>query len=215
MSNDAPRWELVTAWSLRVALVLTAIAFFVKGELAFGIFCTVAVAVVVTPQLVSREAKLMWPVELEIILLFLVTAHTSVGYLFGLYDEVSFFDKGLHFIDSALIGFVAFLIVYVAHFIRHDRSHPWIDGIAIFFITLGLGALWEIAEFASDQLFGAHTQGSPNMSPLADTMWDLIVDGGGGVLAAVIGPLYMHASKRSRERVKEYARRLEAHEARS
>jgi hypothetical protein len=43
-----------------------------------------------------------------------------------------------------------------------------------------LGAAWEIFEFASDSLIGTHTQGAPDMGPLADTKWDLIVDGSAG-----------------------------------
>ncbi len=93
---------------------------------------------------------------------------------------------------------------------RHDRNHPILDGIAIFLITLGLGALWEIAEFAGDQLLGMHAQGSPEMGPLTDTMWDLIMDGLGGVLAAVLGPIYMKHSRKSRARVAVIAARVRA-----
>jgi uncharacterized membrane protein YjdF len=212
VNNEAPRWERITAWILRAGLALTGIGFFIKQDWAFGVFCVLSVAIVLTPLIVSRSARVMWPVEIEIILLTLVLAHTLLGYFFGLYDRIVSFDKILHFGDSVMIGFIAFLVVYVVHILRRDRSHRWVDGVLILFMTLGLGALWEIAEFASDQLFGAHSQGSPSMPPLPDTMWDLIVDGAGGLLAAIGGPIYMHVSKRSRARVKAYAEQLDARE---
>ncbi|HEU4613222.1 MAG TPA: hypothetical protein VFS15_14125 [Kofleriaceae bacterium] len=209
MSADVPRWELITAWALRVALVASGIAFLVREDWGFGVFCFLAVALVAAPMIVSRTSQFVWPIEVELVLLTLVTAHATLGYLFGFYARLAVFDKILHFSDSMLIGFLAFLAVYVAHYIRSDRTHRWIDVIAIFLITLGLGALWEICEFVADQWFGTHTQGSPDMSRINDTMWDLIVDGAGGVLAAILGPIYMHHSRRTRARVRTFADHLE------
>jgi hypothetical protein len=205
---NVPRWELVVAWALRAVLVVTAIAFLVKGEWAFAAACIIAVGVAVTPTVVARTTHFAWPIELELTLLWLAFVHVTLGYLLQLYDRVNLFDKMIHFTDSALLGFIAFLAVYLAHTLRQDRSHRWIDGVAIFLVTLGLGAAWEIFEFASDHLIGTHTQGAPGMAPLPDTMWDLIVDGCGGVVAAVVGPLYMLHSKRSRRRVAELSARL-------
>jgi aminoglycoside phosphotransferase family enzyme len=41
-------------------------------------------------------------------------------------------------------------------------------------------------------------------------LWDLILDGLGGVLAAILGALYMHHSKRSRQRVAQFAAHADA-----
>lgn len=203
-----PRWELIGAWALRVVLLATAIAFVAEGQWAFGAACIAAIAAAVTPTVVARTTHFTWPIELELTLLWFATAHVTLGYLLHLYERVDLFDKALHFSDSALLGFIAFLAVYLAHLLRQDRSHRWLDGIAIFLVTLGFGALWEIFEFASDQLIGTHTQGAPGMAPLSDTMWDLIVDGCGGAIAAVVGPIYMHHSRRSRRRVAELSAHL-------
>ena len=43
------------------------------------------------------------------------------------------------------------------------------------------------------------------LPPLADTMWDLILDGSGGVIAAILGTLYIHRSRRSRQRTAQFA----------
>ena len=200
-----PRWELITGWVLRAGMLATAVAHAVLGDIAGAVICMIALAVAVTPTIIARTTSLAFPFEVELVVLWLAAAHLSLGRLLNLYDRVPWFDKVLHFSDSLLIGFVAFLTVYIAHYIRNEKPHPWIDGIAIFLATLGLGAFWEIIEFAEDQLLGTRTQGSPNMSAIVDTMWDLIIDGAGGVIAAIIGPWFMHHSRRSRDRVKQFA----------
>jgi hypothetical protein len=163
-----------------------------------GGFCAIAILVAIVPTFAVRTPNLTWPVEVEVALLWLLMCHLVLGDLFDLYSRIVWFDKVLHLGDSVVIGFVGFMAVYAAHILRNGRRHPVLDGVAILIATLGLGALWEIGEFAADQLFGRYTQGSPTMSPLVDTMWDLILDGTGGVIAAVLGTLYIHRSRRSR-----------------
>lgn len=207
------RWEITAIWCLRGAVLVAGAIFIGCGQWIMGAFCAIAVLVAIVPTLVVRTPNLTWPFEIELALLWLLMCHLLLGTLFDLYDRMVWFDKVLHLGDSIVIGFVAFMAVYAAHVVRHGRRHPVLDGVAILITTLGLGALWEIGEFAADQLFGRHTQGSPVMSPLVDTMWDLILDGFGGVIAAILGALYIHRSRRSRQRVAQFAAHLDARSA--
>lgn len=52
-----------------------------------------------------------------------------------------------------------------------------------FCFALAMGALWEIFEFAMDQIFGLNMQ----KSGLVDTMTDLIVDTVGALIGAISG----------------------------
>lgn len=112
--------------------------------------------------------------------------------------HVRWYDKALHLSSSVLIALLGFLAIYVLHLTHRTRFHPILDAIAILLVTLGIGALWEIAEYGVDHLFARATQGSPGLSPIDDTMFDLMMDGLGGILGAVLGPLYMRHSRRSR-----------------
>lgn len=209
------RREIIAIWCLRAAVLVTGAIFIARGEWIMGAFSAIAVLVAIIPTLAVQTPSLTWPLEVEVALLWLLMCHLVPGILFDLYDRVVWFDKVLHLGDSVVIGFVAFMAVYAAHVLRGGRRHPGIDGVAILIATLGLGALWEIGEFAADQLFGRHTQGSPTMSPLVDTMWDLILDGSGGVIAAVLGTLYIHRSRRSRQRCAQFAAHLDRRVTRS
>jgi hypothetical protein len=60
-----------------------------------------------------------------------------------------------------------------------------------FMFALGLGALWEIFEFAMDSIFGLNMQ----KSGLVDTMWDLIVDTVGALIIALLGFSYLSKAR--------------------
>ena len=201
--------EDLLAWLLRLTIIATGIAHVASGDVLYGAFCVLAVAIVTTPAILVGTTRTVVPIALELACLWLLVADMTLGNLFGLYRSIPWWDKALHLSSSALIGMTAFLFVYVAHLLGRNRQHLWIDGIAIFLVTLGLGALWEIAEYAVDQLLGTHSQGSPTHLPLDDTMIDLMLDGLGGLVAALFGPLYIRHSAGSRRRVAEFAALVE------
>ena len=88
-----------------------------------------------------------------------MVTHLTLGYLFDLYTRITWYDKVLHFGNSLLVGFLAFLLVYVAHFLRHERRHPWLDVVAKHARDARARlAVGEIGEFASDQGCSARTR---------------------------------------------------------
>ena len=184
-------------WLLRSVIVVTALLHLTKGDIPYAVFGFAGVALAFIPEILLRTQKIRFPIELELVLLAVIIADMTFGRLIGLYDRLSWYDKALHGSDSFLIAMVAFLTVYAMHFTGRTRPHLWLDGVLILLITLGLGAVWEIGEYAVDHLLHRATQGAPTMEKLDDTMTDLMADGLGGVLAAVLGSLYIRHSKRS------------------
>jgi hypothetical protein len=197
-------WDL-TIWSFRSAIVVTAIVLFATGDIPYAVFGVAAATLALIPTILARSQQAQIPIELEMPLLWLVIADLTIGRLGGLYDLLPWYDKALHFSDAFLIAMIAFIVVYLLHFIGHSQRHPRIDAAIILVITLGVGALWEIGEYIVDRTLGRATQGSPQMSPLDDTMFDLMLAGVGGLLAAIIGPIYMRHSNRSRLRMLVFA----------
>jgi len=62
-----------------------------------------------------------------------------------------------------------------------------LDCYFFFFFAVAIGAVWEIFEFSRDQIFGFIMQ----KSGLIDTMWDLIVDSAGALIASISGYFYI------------------------
>lgn len=198
----------IRPWILRVAprfaILVTAVAEIARGDFLYGSFCLVALVVTLIPAILARRIDAGVPVELELALLWFMVADMTLGNWLGMY-HLAWYDKALHLSSSVLVALLGFLAIYVLHLTHHTRFHPWIDAIAILLVTLGIGGLWEIAEYGVDQVFARRSQGSPNLSAIDDTMFDLMLDGLGGVLGAVLGPLYIRHSRRSRAIVDSFA----------
>ena len=192
----------------RVAILVTAIAEIASGDLLYGAFCFVALLITLAPAIRARRIDVGIPLELELVLLWFMVTDMTLGNWLGLY-QLTWFDKVLHLSNSVLIALIGFLAIYVLHLTHHTRFHPVLDAIGIFLVTLGIGALWEIAEYGVDRLFARASQGAPGLSPIDDTMVDLMMDGLGGLLGAVLGPLYIRHSRRSRAIVHAFSELLE------
>jgi hypothetical protein len=86
----------------------------------------------------------------------------------------------MHFASGVLIsiGVVLWLAILNS---RGMKLPSWLQGYLILASAAFVAVLWELAEFASDQLFGTFSQGGD----LTDTMLDLLYDVSGAVIVAV------------------------------
>ena len=201
----SPAWECRLAWVLRALLILAATIHIAQGQVLYATLCVALIGLLVLPPVLARSSRANVPIELELFALLAVVGDIVLGRVLGLYETV-WFDKLLHTGTSSLIGLAAFLIVYALRFTGRLRTSAVVDGFVIVLLAVGIGGLWEIAEYTADRLFGAASQGSPAMGPLDDTMWDLVADALGGLAGAVGGSLYLRRSRRSAERIAAFAR---------
>lgn len=147
------------------------------------------------PTLVFRRWKVFVPPELELLAIAFIFAALFLGETRGYYGRFWWWDIALHTTSGVLLGIFGFLLVYVLNGIPRLDLHmrPGFVAFFAFCFALAIGALWEIFEFAMDQLAGMSMQkpflGDP--SGLTDTMWDLIVDALGALAIAISGYLYL------------------------
>ncbi|CAN5909297.1 hypothetical protein BH11MYX2_BH11MYX2_10080 [soil metagenome] len=192
------RQEAVLRVVLRVAILVTAIAEVMQGDVLYGTFCFVALLLTLVPMFHARRADAGIPVALELVLLWFMVADMTLGNWLGLY-HLTWYDKAIHLSDSLLVSTIGFLVIYVLHLTHRTRFRFWLDALTILLVTLGIGAVWEIAEYGVDQLLAIRTQGSPGLSPIDDTMFDLILDAVGGIAGSVLGTIYIvHARRKHR-----------------
>ena len=193
---------------LRGAILVTAIIAVVRGDVLYGVYCLAALGLTTLIATLARRAEVRAPFAIDVVLLGLMVSDMTLGNTVGLYLWWPWYDKVLHLGSSILIGLLGFLAVYIAHVTGRLRFHRWLDGIAILLVTLGLGAIWEICEYAVDTTLGRATQGAPGLAALDDTMIDLMLDAIGAVVAAIVGPLYIRHSAKSRLRFRAIAELL-------
>lgn len=137
------------------------------------------------PLILGRRFRARIPAEMELLAVVFLYASLFLGEVHGYYVRYWWWDALLHTGSGFLLGILGFLLVHILN--EHERVElhmkPGFVAFFAFLFAVGLGAIWEIFEFAMDQLFGMNMQ----KSGLVDTMWDLIVDTVGALFISVLG----------------------------
>lgn len=159
--------------------------------------CLVAMIISITlgPVIFKRHMSVKIPPEFHLLAILFMFASLFLGEVRNFYERVWWWDIALHSMSGLLLGIVGFLLVYVLNENRPVNLHmkPRFVAFFAFIFAVAFGAVWEIFEFAMDQIFGMQMQ-KPMLddpSGLTDTMWDLIVDALGALLISVLGWWYL------------------------
>ena len=171
---------------LEAFIIFLAAYSFYKHDLLWGFACIVGFLLSISPILIKKNFRFSIPWLLEFLIALAISLHIWGGVL-GLY-AIPLYDKFAHFLASAIIAFFALIVMYVldTYSMRIHMDFIMLSFFIIIF-TLAMGAMWEIAEFASDQIF---SHGIPVAQiSLHDTMTDLIADGIAGLLVGIFGAI--------------------------
>lgn len=160
-----------------------------------AVVITGILAVTLLPYVLRRRFRLVFPYELEIFAIIFVFASLFLGEVRGYYTAYPWWDSLLHASSGLLLGIFGFLLVYGLNE-RDDLGLNLKPGFVAFFaflFALGMGTIWEIFEFAMDQLVGTNMQKPMFNDPsgLTDTMWDLILDASGAAVISCLGYVYL------------------------
>ena len=172
-----------------------------RGQWALAVPVLALMTLFALPVLVKRPPVEI-PSEIQLVAALFIFATIFLGEIQGYYERFWWWDAALHTGSGALLGLFGFLIVYMLNEDALVDLHmrPAFLALFAFFFAVGIGALWEIFEFAMDELAGTNMQPATPGDPsgLTDTMWDLIVDTLGAAAAAVAGWLYLRRPHRHR-----------------
>lgn len=191
------RTVVVLQLVMLVELVLT----LYNGLWANAMLIIAVIAFTLSPALLGRRFRVTVPAEFQLLAVLFVFASLFLGEIRSYYDRIWWWDIALHASSGLLLGLVGFLLLYVLNENRRIELHlrPVFMALFAFLFAVTAGTLWEIFEFAMDQLAGTRMQKPmlEDSSGLTDTMWDLIVDTIGGLLISVFGWWYMVRGQRS------------------
>lgn len=197
----AARVRLGIVLALQAVMAVELVVLLLQGSWASGVWLLAIMAVTGAPVLLGSRLPVHIPAEYELLAILFVFASLFLGEFHSYYERFWWWDIVLHSTSGLLLGLVGFLLVYVLNASRRINLHMRPGFVALFAFTfaLSVGALWEIFEFAADQLLGLQMQkpmrGDP--SGLTDTMWDLIVDSLGAALISAFGWWHMRRDRRS------------------
>lgn len=191
----------------RITLVLQFILFLevlaaLWGQRWFTAFFTgMIILVTLLPVLLERRFDIHIPPELQLLAIGFVFASLFLGEVRGYYTRYWWWDIALHTTSGFLLGILGFLLVHVMNEMERVEVHmkPGFVAFFAFLFALGIGALWEIFEFAMDTLLGTNMQKAmlDDPSGLTDTMWDLTVDALGALVISAIGWRYLKNTRQT------------------
>jgi signal transduction histidine kinase len=150
------------------------------GALAYSVL---ALVLMFLPELISSRAKINLPIEFSVVLVVFMYAAVFLGKVGRAYEHFWWWDGALHTSAGFILGYVAFLVLYINVLDGKIQTTRLFFALTIFCYALAFGAVWEIFEFGMDNLLGGNLQ----RGSLHDTMWDLIVDSIGALVMSRIG----------------------------
>ncbi|MGH1470645.1 MAG: hypothetical protein ACRBCS_05590 [Cellvibrionaceae bacterium] len=161
-----------------------------------NVFLILAImSLMLIPILLGHKFQLDIPSEFQILAIIFVFASLFLGEVRSYYEKLWWWDIVLHGSSGLLLGILGFLLIYILNENEQAEIHmrPRFVAFFAFLFAIAVGALWEIAEFAADQLLGTNMQ-KPMLgddSGLTDTMYDLVVDTIGALIISILGWSYM------------------------
>lgn len=146
-----------------------------------------ALLLTMLPSMFSSRYHIHLPVAFMAAISVFVFSTLFLGEVFDFYERFWWWDVLLHASSAVVFGIIGFL--FILFLFEGDRyaAPPWALALIAFCLAATIGTLWEIFEYAMDQVFGLNMQ----KSGLQDTMWDLIVDCAGALLGASAGFLWL------------------------
>lgn len=178
--------QMLTSYAFHFALLgLFALSLY-QGDLYAALSSLFAFGLMSIPLFLRKRRIAAIPLELNLWIFIALFLH-NLGLLASYYDDIWWWDKLTHFLSTSLIaGFGLIVIVIVDKYVDSIHLPPRMLSFFIVVFVMAMGVLWEIIEFAFDTFVGTRMQYS-----LYDTVMDLVFNLLGGLMVAVLGPIYL------------------------
>ena len=189
---SSSRIYLIITNLIRIFIIIALVGAVLEKDWTILFISILVLVLTFLPSLIEKNYKIQLPIEFELVIIIFMYASLFLGEIKSYYTLFWWWDAILHIGSGMAFGFIGFLILYILY--KGDKIKAKPSTIAIFSFSFGLaiGTMWEIFEFAIDNLLKTNLQ----KSGLVDTMWDLIVNGFGALIASFIGYFYIKREKR-------------------
>jgi hypothetical protein len=197
MTGHAPysrdHWHFRFSMALKLMLAVGALLLGIYAQYQAAAETLVILYLTLLPMRLTARFKVRMPPEFDTLAIIFICMSLFMGEVLDFYNRYWWWDVVLHTGSGFLLGITGFTLVYVLNGnenIEFDLSTGFIALFAFMF-AMGMGAIWEIFEFAMDSFFGTNMQ----KSGLVDTMWDLIVDCIGALTISIMGYSFLRTTE--------------------
>lgn len=169
---------------MRLIMTILFIYYFIKGNSIYFSNAILVIIVSFIPDIFFKGIKIKLSNTADFVVQFFVFLSMVLGRMYKFYGIFSWWDLFLHFASGIIIGLAAviFLRVNIEETL-YKKLSPFFISLFIFVFSAAGAGLWEIWEFTGDQLFGLDSQ----FNSLIDTMTDICMGTGAGLLTAIMG----------------------------
>jgi uncharacterized membrane protein YjdF len=176
---------------MKAVMAVLLVTEFLLGKYVVSLMIIVVLTISMLPTLVSRRHKKNLPWTLDFLVTFSLFLHT-IGVVFDFYHTTDYWwwDKMTHLLGTFVVGMAALYLVFMVQFLGKVIMSIPMAGFFIFMVAMGVGALWEIAEFWNDRILATTTQISLN-----ETMWDLQMNMLGAIIASLLGARFLYVKR--------------------
>jgi len=183
----------------RILLVLAVISSIITRQWQNLTTIVVTYGLTFANQWINRHTRIKVIHEINLLAMVFLFAANFLGSIMNFYEMFWWWDMLLHTFSGVLLGFGGIVIVYTLNSTPNIAVNlsPFFIALFAFTFAVSMGAVWEIHEFTMDSLLGWNMQ----RSGLVDTMWDLIVDSIGALIAAVTGYFYIRDEESERNSI--------------
>jgi hypothetical protein len=175
---------LYLTWLLLVAAAMFAL-FIGQYEVTFTALWTLALTTL--PLFLPNLVGVRLPEGFVVAIALFLCGTIFLGEALGFYDRFWWWDLVLHGGSAIGLGLVGVILMLILIQGASLSALPIAVSLFAFSFAVAVGVIWEIFEYAMDQLFDMNMQ----RSGLPDTMWDLIVNCVGAIAAAAAGYIYL------------------------
>ena len=181
------------SWMLKVFMLVVSAYFFLNGDIIFGGFSFLMLVVSLIPAIVNRSYNVNLPWSLDFLLT--IWLALSIAGEVRFYEKIWWWDDFLHFGGTAVLVYLAFVLVFALNFTGKIKLSIPLIGFFTFLVGVAFGAIWEIAEFYVWKFTGsdALAMGNPPdfEAGLIDTFSDLKLDVISSAMIALVGMRYV------------------------
>ncbi len=197
--DTARRAHLAILAVLQLVMAIQLVLLLSRQEWPAAFFVAGIMVLTLAPVVLRMPVEI--PSEIQIVGVLFVFATLFLGEVRDYYERLWWWDVTLHTTSGLLLGMLGFMFVYMLNEDRHVDLHmrPSFVALFAFFFAVGIGAVWEIFEFAMDRNFGTTMQPATPGDPsgLTDTIHDLIVDTVGAAVVSIAGWRYLARARTS------------------